>query len=717
MMDLDAFTWPASQLAEAVEILARRAKFEFTPPVESMPALNTYSEEAVQQWLEAAASRLGLEVESVTTSYRDVYQLVRKAGPALLQVAGTDEPRFLLLVKSGPWRARLIKPDLTVQSVAIEYICALMRQAVEAPLVATVEQMLVTAQIAEQRREQAKQAILNEQLNGVQLGGCWLLRLSPASDFRQQLRQQKVPKQLLLLLAAHALQQGLQILGWWIIVQGVLTQRFDSVWLFAWGLVLLTSIPFELLVIWLQSLLTVGLGGLFKQRLLFGTLQLHPEEIRHQGIGQFLGRVLEADTLETMMLGGGFAALIASVELFAALIILSLGAGGWWHAVLLMLWLLATLFLSWRYYRHSGAWRSSHRYMITSLIERMVGHRTRLAQEDPARRHDDEDQSLASYLQLSRTMDGTAIQLNGVINRGWLILGLLGLAYPLVTSTVEPALIAVSIGGVMLASQGLNTLVNGMDSIVGVLNAWKQIGPLFYAATRNRGEISVDPLLKTDKIISAKQNQNNENGKGQPLLVARDLIFRYRDYGQPILQGCNLHINSGDRLLLEGSSGGGKSTLAALLTGLRTPTSGLLLLHGLDRQTLGSTAWRKRVVSAPQFHENHVLAETFAFNLLMGRRWPPSAEDLQEAETICRELGLGDLLERMPAGLQQQVGESGWQLSHGERSRLFIARALLQRADMIVLDESFAALDPENLQRALRCVLERAPTLLVIAHP
>jgi len=71
----------------------------------------------------------------------------------------------------------------------------------------------------------------------------------------------------------------------------------------------------------------------------------------------------------------------------------------------------------------------------------------------------------------------------------------------------------------------------------------------------------------------------------------------------------------------------------------------------------------------------------------------------------------------MPAGFQQMVGESGWQLSHGERSRLFIARALLQKADFIVLDESFAALDQENLQLALQCVFKRAPTLLVIAHP
>ena len=122
-------------------------------------------------------------------------------------------------------------------------------------------------------------------------------------------------------------------------------------------------------------------------------------------------------------------------------------------------------------------------------------------------------------------------------------------------------------------------------------------------------------------------------------------------------------------------------------------------------------------MAAPQFHENHVLAETFAFNLLMGRRWPAHPEDFQEAEAICRELGLGELLSRMPAGLLQLVGETGWQLSHGERSRLYIARALLQRADLIILDESFAALDPETLRRALRCVLNRAPTLLVIAHP
>ena len=107
----------------------------------------------------------------------------------------------------------------------------------------------------------------------------------------------------------------------------------------------------------------------------------------------------------------------------------------------------------------------------------------------------------------------------------------------------------------------------------------------------------------------------------------------------------------------------------------------------------------------------------FAFNLLMGRGWPPQEVDFQEAEEICHELGLGSLLERMPAGILQMVGEVGWQLSHGERSRLYVARALLQGADLIVLDESFAALDPENLRLALQCTLDRAATLIVIAHP
>ena len=77
------------------------------------------------------------------------------------------------------------------------------------------------------------------------------------------------------------------------------------------------------------------------------------------------------------------------------------------------------------------------------------------------------------------------------------------------------------------------------------------------------------------------------------------------------------------------------------------------------------------------------------------------------AKDLSLDLGLGELLERIPSGLMQMVGETGWQLSHGERSRVYLARALLQNAQLTVLDESFAALDPETLKRCLDCAVKR----------
>ena len=135
--------------------------------------------------------------------------------------------------------------------------------------------------------------------------------------------------------------------------------------------------------------------------------------------------------------------------------------------------------------------------------------------------------------------------------------------------------------------------------------------------------------------------------------------------------------------------------------------------RALKPRTVGSSVGP----SAPQFHENHIFSGTLAFNLLMGRRWPASDDDLAEAEDLCRELGLSNLLDRMPGGLHQPVGETGWQLSHGERSRVFLARALLQKAEVTVLDESFGSLDPATMEQCLATTLARAETLVVIAHP
>lgn len=289
------------------------------------------------------------------------------------------------------------------------------------------------------------------------------------------------------------------------------------------------------------------------------------------------------------------------------------------------------------------------------------------------------------------------------VPRAWLITGIACLIPAIANRQSGDLGTGIILGGVLLAYGALRKLTGAFADVGAAWVAFEQVRPLFRAAARR--EKPGDPL-GAERV-----------GRNRRVVEAERLTFRYGQRGKSALQGASLIVIEGDRILLEGPSGGGKSTFASLLAGIRQPDSGLLLARGLDRETLGEEGWRRQIAAVPQFHENHILTETLAFNLLLGRGWPPTRSDMEEAETICRELGLGSLLEAMPSGLMQMVGEGGWQLSHGEKSRVFLARALLQSAEMVILDESFAALDPENAKRSLETTLERAKTLMVIAHP
>jgi len=594
-----------------------------------------------------------------------------------------------------------------VHRVAVETVRTALCQAIEAPLLAEVDQVLEIVGVS--RRRRARRTMLRERLSAERLGGCWILRLPAGAPFWQQLRQAHVLRHLLGLLGAYATQYLCWLLAWLLVGQGALQGRLDPAWLVAWGLLLLTLIPLRLWSTWMQGRCAIGVGSLLKPRLLAGALRLAPEEMRHQGAGQLLGRVFEAEAVEALALSGGVLALLAVIEVLLAAVVLGAGAGGGLQVGLLLGWLGLAGGLGWYYLRQRRDWTVARLMMTHALIERLVGHRTRLAQEAPSTWHMAEDQELAAYLTLSRRLDRSTALLTALVPRGWLLVGVLGLAPALVAGQGTSAAVAIGVGGTLLAYEAYKKLARGLGHLAGAGLAWQQVAPLFAAATR--------PLVATAPASAAPPDGDLDGTAAPPLLQAHDLVFRHRARSAPVLQGCSLHIHAGERLLVEGPSGSGKSTLVSLLTGLRQPESGLLLVQGLDMQTRGAAGWRRWVVAAPQFHDNHVLTATFAFNLLMGRRWPPHPDDLVAAEALCRALDLGPLLDRMPAGLLQMVGETGWQLSHGERSRLYIARALLQGAALIILDESFAALDPETLHGVQQCVLERAPTLLVIAHP
>lgn len=703
MSDLDKFTWPANRLGEALELLAERAGLAPRAGGGGEKNISSADAGALDDGLVRYAEAMGCEVEGVAAGYGAVDDLLRCAAPALFRVGGAADARFLALLARRHGRLLVLTPERRIERIAPAVLSAALRQPLESPLDAELAGLLGAAEVAPARQARARRALLRERLSGERIGACWLLRPAPGARLWLRFKLARLPRLALGLAGAHAAQYLFWLLSWGVIGRAALQGHVDRGWLVTWALVLLTLVPLRLLVTWLQGRVAIGVAGQLRQRLLHGATRLDGEDIRHQGAGQLLARVLESEALESLALNGGFFALIAVVELLLASSVLAAGAAGVAHISLLLGWLLLTLLLAWRYARARTAWTDARLAMTHDLVERMVGHRTRVAQQPPAQWHDGEDRALDGYLGVSRRLDRALAVLLALMPRGWLALGLLGLAPAFIGGASPQVALALSIGGLLLAYRALERLAVGVAELASAAIAWRQVAPLFAAAAR------AEPAAGAPSAAFW--------AAAPPALEAHDLVFRYRGRAEPALRNIDLRIAPGERWLLEGPSGGGKSTLVALLTGLRQPDSGALSLGGLDPHSLGTAAWRRRVAAAPQFHDNHVLADTLAFNLLMGRRWPPRPEDLAAAEDICAELGLGELLARMPAGMLQVVGDTGWQLSHGERSRLFIARALLQGADVMVLDESFAALDPETLGRALACVIRRAPALLVVAHP
>jgi ATP-binding cassette subfamily B protein len=654
----------------------------------------------LDRWLEAAGQRIGVEVQSVAAQYADVDTFMSSLDMALLR----HPDGFLAVVGTRGKRLVLLAPTRATGSVPGSEVRRALRAEWEVWLRGTIDVLLERAKIPAHRRERASHRLVQASQGTPAAMRGWMLRLPPEARFSRQLVQAGLLRPALVLVGAHVTHYALYLLSWWAIGVGLLAGRSSVGWLIAWAGLLLTAIPLRLLVTWYQGRLAVGAGTLLKRRLLHGAMRMHPDTVRHEGVGGFLGRSMEVEQVEYFGLSGGMASVLAFIEIAIACAVLAAGAGGPWHAAALGLWLGLALGLASRLWRSRGAWTDSRLDLTDTTVERMIGHRTRLVQCLPERWHQGEDESLWAYLEHGKRMDHWHGLLMAGIPYGWLILGMAALA-PAFIAGADTASLAVGVGGVLLARQSFEQLTAGLSYLAGARLAWRRVAPLFHAAE------------SPDRVTSPDYAAAPPIADTQPTIEACALTYHYPDTARPVIEQCDLTIRPGDRILLQGASGAGKSTLAALLLGARAPSAGLLLAHGLDLASLGEAGWRQRVTAAPQFHENHIFSSTFAFNLLMGQSWPARPEDVEEAQAVCEELGLGPLLARMPAAMLQMVGESGWQLSHGERSRVYIARALLQDCDLVILDESLAALDPENLARAMRCARARAKSLLVIAHP
>ncbi|HWO65586.1 MAG TPA: ABC transporter ATP-binding protein, partial [Umezawaea sp.] len=182
--------------------------------------------------------------------------------------------------------------------------------------------------------------------------------------------------------------------------------------------------------------------------------------------------------------------------------------------------------------------------------------------------------------------------------------------------------------------------------------------------------------------------------------------------GQEVLHGISFVAEPGQLVALVGSSGAGKSTIASLVPRLYDVESGAVRLSGVDVRDLGFDDIRGAVGVVTQ--DGHLFHDTIRANLVYAR---PAATDEELWDAIGRAR-LGTLIESLPDGLETVVGERGYRLSGGERQRLTIARLLLARPRVVILDEATAHLDSESetaVQAALTEAL-RGRTALVIAH-
>ena len=277
-------------------------------------------------------------------------------------------------------------------------------------------------------------------------------------------------------------------------------------------------------------------------------------------------------------------------------------------------------------------------------------------------------------------------------------------------------------GNILMLGGGVYLIARGQFTLGGLL-AYRGYGRYFYGPIDDL--VNINDLLQRAEASGRRIFQvldapeavaQRPDAAPLPLPARGELSFENVTFGydpaRPILTGLNLHVRAGERVAIIGASGAGKSTLIGLLTRTHDPQQGRVTLDGHDVKALTLPSLRRAAGVMQQ--------DTFLFHdtVLENVRYARPEALAQEVEDALRVASALEFVQALPEGLETVVGERGVKLSGGQRQRLAIARVLLARPAVLLLDEPTSAVDAESEASIVEALerLMQGRTALIVTH-
>lgn len=256
-------------------------------------------------------------------------------------------------------------------------------------------------------------------------------------------------------------------------------------------------------------------------------------------------------------------------------------------------------------------------------------------------------------------------------------------------------------GDVVLYQSYFATIVG---QISGLLNLFPTI---------SKGLESVDSIGEVLEIEDVEDNEGKTDiGSLKGNYTFENVSYTYPGNDKSVINDLNINISAGETIAFVGESGAGKSTIMNMLIGFIFPTEGRLLIDGEPIDEINLHSYRKQLAVVPQ---NTVLfSGTIRENLLYGTR------DISEEvlNRVVEEAGLKSVIEKLPEGIDTEVGEHGDRLSGGQKQRISIGRALIRNPRVIILDEATSALDAISEREVTGALdnISKERTTFIVAH-